>query len=136
MGQADSDLRKRTTKSRSARQKAPRFNDILFVQYELDKDQQKACKDHEITTDQLFDECLALISDGYRISLQFDSYGECYGCFMHTRDEHHHNFGFMLTGRGSTPAKALKQLIYKHRVCLDGDWAGFVERRGGGAIDD
>jgi len=136
MGQMDSDAKKRRTKAQSDRPKAERFNNMQFIQYELDKDQQKACKDHAISADQLFDEMLALISDGYRISLQYDTYGECYGCFMHTRVEGHPNYGYMLTGRGSSPLKALKQLIYKHSVCLDRHWSGYAEPRRGVAIDD
>lgn len=136
MGQVDKNLGQRTTKARSDRQKAPRFNDMLFVQYELDKTQQEACKNHEVTSDQLFDELLAFISDGYKVTFRYDSYNECYSTFMQSGGEGGPNAGYILTGRGSTPLKAFKQLVYKHRVCLDGEWGQYVERRGGFDIDD
>jgi len=132
----DSDLKKRSTKPRSDRPKAERFNDMQFIQYELDKDQQKACKDHAVTADELFDEMLALLSDGYKLSIRYDWYSECYAAYMQTTEGTAKNAGFILSGRGSTPFKAFKQLVYKHRVCLDGEWSGYAERRGGFNIDD
>jgi len=124
------------TKDRVKTQKAVRFNDVQFIQYELDKAQQAECKASAITADELFDQILACISDGYKFSVRWDSYGECYGAYMQADSPENPNAGFILTGRGSSPLKAVKQVLYKHRVCLDGSWGEYAERKGRDVIDD
>jgi len=136
MGQVDKNGKGRTAKSGNNTEKAERFNNNQFILYELDKSQQAECKAWGITADELLDECLALVSDGYRFSLRFDSYSQAYACFVTVDGSEHVNAGYILTGRGSTVAKALKQAIYKHKVCLDGLWAEYADRRGGDTIDD
>jgi hypothetical protein len=116
--------------------RSPRFNDVKFVQYELDVVQQKACKDHVVSPDEIFDSLLALCSDGYSVSVKYDGYSRAYAAFMQQRTEGGRNFGLILTGRGSSPFKAVKQLLYKHSVCLDGDWGEYVERDGPVVYDD
>lgn len=126
----------RKRRERDSQASAPRFNNAKFVQYELDKEQQKECKAYELSNDELFDSLIEEISNGYQFTLKWDDYNECYGVFMSTRDTDSLNFGFILTGRGSTPAKCLKQVLYKHRTCLAGEWGSYVERRGRDLLDD
>lgn len=116
--------------------KAARFNDSQFIQYELDDAQLKELKAVEMTGDDILDAVLEEITNGYKFTIKYDSYSDCFGVFMQDSDGTTGNGGYILTGRGSTPAKALKQVLWKHRTCLDGSWAGYAERRGGAIIDD
>jgi len=117
-------------------ERKPRFNGAQFVQYELDKAQQAECKAWTVTGEELWSEIQAQIDDGYKFTLKEDTYNECYGVFMQPSTDSGPNSGSILTGRGSTIGKALKQVIYKHRVCLQGDWSAYLERRGRDLIDD
>lgn len=136
MGRLSGTDGKRASKGGRSDGKAPRFNDNQFVRYELDANQQKELKAANVTADQIFDDLFALISDGYKFTVKWDTYSECFGVFMQSDGTEDTNAGFILTGRGSSPLKALKQVIYKHRVCLDGNWSDYVEREGRGVIDD
>jgi len=120
----------------NARGGAPRFNGAKFVQYELDKAQQAECKAWQITSEEIFSELEAQIEAGYKFTIKWDSYNECYGVFMQAAGEGGSNYGSILTGRGSTVGKCLKQVLYKHRVCLQGDWSDYLERRGRDVLDD
>lgn len=136
MGVKDEQVRKPQSSKPSGVGKAQRFNDNQFVQYELDKQQQAECKAWKVSADEIFGAVSALVDDGYKVSIRWDTYSECYGCFIQDSSGATPNAGYILTGRGSTVEKCLKQALYKHHTCLSGEWAGYVERAGRGVIDD
>jgi len=136
MGQLDKNLANKGTKSQGSKPKAARFNDLQFVQYELDNAQKAELKSINATADQIFDDILSAIVDGYKFGVKFDDYSQSYAVFMQSVEPGSINGGFILTGRGSTPLKAFKQVLYKHTVCLDREWGNYVERRSGDEIDD
>jgi len=92
-----------------------------FVQFELDDKQNKACKAWNLTLEELDDLLFKLSDEDYQFSLRYDSYGKCEGAWMQKRGDKGHNAGLILAGRGSTPLKALRNLLFKHSV-LDGEW--------------
>lgn len=116
--------------------KAPRFNQNEFVQYELDDVQQKECKAWQIDGDGIFLAMQEEIDNGYKFSVKWDTYGECYSAFMQPATDGGRNSGCILTGRGSDACKAAKQLLYKQRFCLQDDWRDFVGRRNKFVLDD
>lgn len=128
MGQTN-DKPSRRAQSAPRTERSGRFNDVRFVQYELDEVQRKQCKAWDLSGDDLWLESLSLLDDGYTFSLKYDEYSQSYACFVQVRNQPDHvNAGFILAGRGSTPAKALKQALFKHRA-IDAAWAGYGERR-------
>lgn len=80
------------------------------------------------------DTLVAMCHDGYKFKLSFDAFNDCYSCFVLPGDGSA-NAGWILTGRGSTPLKALKQALYIHSVVLEADWVDVNEPLRG-AIDD
>lgn len=116
--------------------KAPRFNQSQFIQYELDDAQQKECKAWQLAELDLFMAVQEEVDNGYKFSVKWDTYGECYSAFMQPAADGHRNSGCILTGRGSTAYKAVKQLLYKQRFCLQDDWSGHVGRNNRFDIDD
>jgi hypothetical protein len=124
------------TKSEGFRSKTPRFNDAKFVNYELDKAQAETLKGHSNDGTEILSSVDSLLDDGYRLSVKFDEYSNCYSAFLQPIKPEGKNGGFILTGRGSSVLKAIKQCLYKHFVCLEGDWSEYVERRGETIIDD
>ncbi len=120
---------------RSAEAKKERFNDAKFVNYELSDEQRKALKALPIWSED-WDSWLDRCSDeGYQISLKFDSYSRSFAAFMSIRTESHVNGGCILTGRGSTQIKALRQVLYKHWAIAEGEW-NRLDRSLNNEIDD
>lgn len=134
MGQTN-DKRASPRKRPSGDSRAERFNDARFVQYELDEAQRKSCKGWSLDGDDLWLEVLALLDSEYTVSVRFEPASTAYACFVTVRgNDQHPNAGLILTGRGSTPAKAVKQAIFKHKA-IDASWLQFAERRSE-VIDD
>lgn len=104
--------------------KADRFNDSVFIKRELTADEQRLCKAQAFTPDQAFEQLLKLCDKGYRLTFKYDTYTNSHAVWASAADSEHQNFGYILTGRGSEPIKALKQLLYKHyNLCNDETWS-------------
>jgi hypothetical protein len=101
---------------------APRFNNAQFVQLELTEEQSKELKATIVTGDGILEQMEKMIDDGYKFTIKYDSYGDCIGAWCQPTDEGSANSGYILTGRGTSASKAVKQLLYKHHVLLQGDW--------------
>ena len=63
-----------------------------------------------------------MVSDGYKISTQFEGNNDCVGVYATIAEEPHRNFKFCLTARGPDVMKALLSLFYKHYEVLAEDW--------------
>lgn len=128
MGQTNdkrSELRKRS----AGNSRTERFNAARFVQYELDEVQRVSCRGWDLDGEDLWLEVLSLLDGGYTISVRNEAASTAYACFVTVRgNDAHPNAGLILAGRGSTPAKAVKQAIFKHKA-IDASWLQFAERR-------
>lgn len=136
MGQTN-DKPKSSRPGRGAgRSTAPRFNDARFVQFELDRDQQATCKGWAFTSDDAWAEVTRLVDSGYSVAVKWDERNEVYACFIQNRDlQTGPNKGLILTGRGSTAVKAVKQAVFKDRL-MDQDWSAYGERPTFQNLDD
>ena len=108
----------------------------LFVDYELTEEQRAACKALVFGWEQLDAALFSLCDDGYKLTVRQDSYSGGYAAWLIAGDENPDNAGFILSGRGSTPLKAVKQLLYKHEVVFNRVWTGRATRGGKIEIDD
>lgn len=128
MGQTNDKVKQGNGHARG-RRAAARFNDVRFVQYELDEAERAACKAWDMDAAALFLAGAGLCDDGYTLTLKFDAYSDAYACFVQVRGESEHvNAGLILAGRGSTPEKALKQALFKHHA-IGPSWVQYAERR-------
>lgn len=110
-------------------ERAARFDSSRFVQYELDAAETAKCKAWDVSSDDLWGHILALVDDGYSITLKYDNWSEAYACFVQVRGQDDHvNAGLVLTGRGSIPTKALKQALFKMDA-IGPSWVQYGERR-------
>lgn len=117
--------------------RASRFNEKKFINFELDVQLQKRCKEWAVGDTQLWEAMGVWNGDGYKATFKWDGYSKSFAVFVSTDDETSPNFGYILTGRGSTPAKAWKQAIFKHQICFDGNpWSGYAERPDSAEMDD
>lgn len=127
MGQTN-DKTKPVRHSRPTSERQSRFDSSRFVQYELDEDERLKCKQWSLSCDDLWMELLALCDDGYSVSVKFDAYSEAYACFVQVRgDTDNPNNGLILTGRGSTPFKSVKQAVFKHKS-IGPSWVRYAEK--------
>jgi len=123
----------------AAKKSAPskgRFNDVEFVQFELSADQLAILKAQPLDAGELDNLAVKLVEADYRISLKWDARGECHACFIQRVGDEGDNVGAILTGRGSSPLKALRQALYKHFVALECDWGRYRQSNRREVIDD
>jgi hypothetical protein len=85
-------------------------------------EQKKEIKAWLPTFDEIDNLLLKLCEEGYRVTLRFDDRNDAFACWINPTGDEHLNAGLTLSGRGSTPLKALKQALYIHNL-FEGDWA-------------
>ena len=127
MGQTNDKPQAKRQGSGAVKQGA-RFDSARFVQYELDRAEQAQCKAWDVDAGSVWQEVLALVDDGYSITVKFDTFNDAYACFVQVRgDPSHVNANLILTGRGSEPWKAVKQACFKSRA-IGPSWVQYAER--------
>jgi hypothetical protein len=115
---------------------AARFNEARFVKRELTADEARACKASEFTAQMFADEVERLIDSGYKLTVKHDDYNHARACWITPVSADDENAGWILTGRGSTAVKALKQALYKWHVVGGGQPWRFLDGEGFNEIDD
>lgn len=119
--------------------KAPqpnRFNDVTFVNWSLSQEEKAACKSWVLSLED-FDNALAtLIEAGYKTTLSYDSFRTCYTCSIVPTKDAKSNQGYILTGKGSTATKALKQALYTHFHIMAEEWASYSTAKAQEELDD
>lgn len=134
MGSDKTAYEKRGAEAR-AKFKGAKFNDVKFINRELTRDEKESLKAIEFSDS---DAWLSMDkwSEEYKFTLRYDERGACYSCFMQPLSVEHVNYGCILTGRGSTLVKALKQVVFKHeRLAFEQDW-GTLDGSAHADIDD
>lgn len=116
--------------------KTPRFNDVRFINYNLSDEQKAECKGWPLPIADLDNLALRLCEGDYRVSLKYDDYSRAFACFINPNGDKHPHLGWVLTGRGSTPLKALKQACYIHFLLFEEDWSEYQMETKGIEIDD
>lgn len=101
----------------------PQFAASEFINFPLSAEQKREIKAWHPDIEEIDNLLLRLEESGYRISHRYDDRNECHACWLNPVGDNHPNAGLTLSGRGSTPIKALKQALYIHSL-FDGDWAG------------
>lgn len=77
------------------------------------------------------------IDNGFKFTFSSDDFNHCFQVIGTRQDKEHVDYGILLTGRGSTPVKALKQWVYvQTRLIAESDWASLLEEPIKREIDD
>lgn len=100
---------------------APQFKPGQFVNVSLSVDDVFNIKLQAWHEEEFNDAFSRLCMDGYKTTLRYDQRNQCYAAWL-LPTEGGPNDGYILSGRGSTPFKALKQLAYIHYKLLEGRW--------------
>lgn len=120
----------------AAKGKTPRFNEVVFISFPLSGEQKEEIKAAQWDLEDMDNATIKLNEENYKVSFSYDEYSGAYAVFITPKGDKHHNAGFILTGRGSSPHKALKQAYYVHTVLFEGDWSGWKDDRKSAEIDD
>lgn len=98
----------------------PNKSGVIWVNYNL-SDEQKA--ELKAQTFDFENALLKLTEEDLKVTISYDDYNECYSCFLIPKNQTDPNFGCILSGRGSTPVKAVKQAAYIHWNIFDANWS-------------
>lgn len=118
----DKSKQSRGEQARAKIRAAQQFTPAKFIQFELDADQKRQCKAWLPDITLIDDGMLKACESGYKFSVKYDDYSSAYACWMQPTSADSPNAGYILSGRGSTPLKAIKQCLYKHHMVFEGTW--------------
>lgn len=85
-----------------------------FVNFSLNDDQKAEIKNSQLTIEALDEMLTDLYQDGYKIFHSWDFKNKVFMAALTNNDISHVNAGKFLNGRGSTPMKAVKQVLWAH----------------------
>jgi len=127
----------RQREERETPQRAPRRaqQDSEFVDLELSKAEKEALKDFCNTAEELDATLEGFLADETKVTFRYDERNRCFVAFGFAAAGSE-NDGYILTGRGGSVTRAIRQLLYKGVVILDGDWASYHNRGGTPDGDD
>lgn len=100
--------------------------DVTFVDVNLTKTQSKEVKESIFGMDELENALTKLCESKYKVTCSYDDYSSCFSAFLIPTAPDDLNAGMILTARGSTPIKAVKQLLYKHYTVTAGAWRNYA----------
>lgn len=93
-----------------------------FVQHTMTSEERKAFESVEedsVDTWGLIDQ---LAESNYKLSVSWDDYNHCLTASLACRDEKSDNYQLILTARHSNAEMAVRLLLFKHFVLLNGEW--------------
>lgn len=124
-----SEVKNRGNKKQPAAQD---FKKSEFINHTFSDSDKRAFKEWSVAAAKNIADALdKLVDDGYSLSLKFDTYNDCYGAFIQTRDEKSGNYGYILSGRGRSGTSAVLGVLYRHYVLFEGEWPTDTVRHAG-----
>ncbi len=113
-----------------------RFNDVKFVNWALTTEEKQDCKTF-LTGEADYDDALhVIVQAGYKTTLSWDNFRQCFTASIVPTKDAKNNQGYILTGKGSTPLKAIRQALYIHYRIMDEDWASYSTSTNAEELDD
>lgn len=108
-----------------------------FINYTLTEEDKASIKRLEFSDADVVSWFSKVVDSGFKLTFSEDSYNHCYQVIGTPADKEHPDYGILLAGRGSTPAKALRQWLYiKGTIIADDDWSAWLTPNRGLDIDD
>lgn len=96
---------------------------VQFINYDLTVEEKKSFKEWAIkNADEFHSMVDKLIDSGYHVSVKWDNFNGCTGAFIICKADKSPNFGFILTGRGTTHFGSVMGALYRHYVLFEEVW--------------
>lgn len=83
-----------------------------FVNIQVTDELKATIKSIEFKPDAFVSGLFRLIDSGYSVKFSYDDYNHCHQAVMTGAVKDHADYGVFLSGRGSMPEKAFKQMSY------------------------
>jgi len=99
------------------------FKSSEFINFPLTKEQKAAIKEWSLTLEEMDDLLTKLTETDHKLTIRWDDKNEAHACWIVPTTDKHPNEGLLLSGRGSTPLKAVRQALYIHFYLFEGNWA-------------
>jgi len=112
------------------------FNEVTWIDPTLTDEESALLKSWGLDSGKLDGYTEDLCAEGLRVTINFDSHGNCYACRLWPDKNDVDRRNKCVVGRGSTPLKALRQAIYKHFVMLECDWSRWDAKKIVRTFDD
>jgi hypothetical protein len=107
-----------------------------YVNYELSKAEKEDLKGKDFSLEAFAGYIEAMNADSYTVKFAYDYYNRCFQCVLGVNDPKHENYGIFLSGRGSSPTKALKQAMYIHHTICQKQWGDWLNKPTAEEMDD
>lgn len=113
-----------TKRTKKSGQRGGNFSDYTFVEIRLtqaDKDAFKAWASSNASDG--IDLLAALVNSGYKLSVSWSDYNDCYTASLTGTEENGPNYQHVMTSRSDDLYEAIMIALYKHyELCPDGEW--------------
>lgn len=107
-----------------------------FVNISLTEELKVTIKNQPFSPEVFEQELFKLVEFGWAVKFAPDDYNNCYQCTLTQTLRDHKDYGCFLSGRGSSPAKAFKQMLYLFLNVCDGELLPNLVEKPGGEYDD
>lgn len=98
-----------------------------FLDYTLNEQELEAADAWKLTPAQMWEGINTLTAEGYRLTLSYSKQLAAYTATLQAGVEQGSASGWALSARDTKAEGALKLLLWKHYVGLDGDWKGITD---------
>lgn len=119
----------------TAKKKAAQQFETVFVNYSLSAQEKDQCKLWCPTLDELDTELYAVCRDLFKVTVKYDAYSDGYAAWLVPHNTNTELAGMILSGRGSTPIKAVRQVLFLHNM-MGGDWGSYAVTKKEFSFDD
>jgi len=93
-----------------------------FKDFRLTAEQLEGFAAFDTDDDDLMDLLQTTLVEGYKLTLTYNGQSDTYNAAMTCNAEKHVNQGYTMSAFAPSAYSALKLLLYKHAVLLEGDW--------------
>jgi len=93
-----------------------------FKDFKLTAEQLEGFASFDVDDDDLMDVVQSVLGEGYKLTLTYNGQSDTYNCAITCNAEKHENEGYTMSAFAHTAYIAMKLLMYKHTVLLEGDW--------------
>ena len=93
-----------------------------FKDFKLTAEQLEGFASFDVDDDDLMDLIQTVLAEGYKLTLTYNGQSDTYNCALTCNAEKHKNQGYTMSAFAHSAYTAMKLLMYKHAVLLEGDW--------------
>lgn len=87
---------------------------VVWVDYTLSEEQKQQMQAELKNWTALASALEEMVGEGYKLSVQWDTWNDCMACFVTPGPDDHDNQGKVLAGRGKSVFSAVRGAVFRH----------------------